>query len=117
MPSFVALRWQWIEVIHVPPHEVRKHIALGVNRLRHSLLSPIERLDDHSRVGLVPALLLNPRAGVDNLLPLAICDAVVRLVSLAQPVGILGDRVPSSVRITTGVCREVVDSALLPASS
>jgi hypothetical protein len=42
-------------------------------------------------------LLLGPRAGIDDLLPVAVLDTVIRLAPLAQPVGILGDGMPGLV--------------------
>src|SRR5262249_50112912 len=63
-------------------HEIGEHVTLGVDDLRHPILCDIELPGDQACVGLVPAPLISVCAGIDDLLPLAVLDAVVRLASL-----------------------------------
>ena len=93
----------------MPPHKVSEHVAFSVDDLRHPLFRLIELLDDKLRVRSAPMLSLSLRARVDNFQSLAVSNTIVCLIPLAQSLGVLGDRVPSSIRITAGVCREVVD--------
>ena len=70
-------------------HEIGEDVAVGVDDLHHPIFCNIELPDDQPCIDLVPTPLISVRAGVDDLLPLAVRDAVVRFASLPQPVRVL----------------------------
>src|SRR5262249_45086718 len=86
----------------VRAHEIGEPITVGVDPLHHPLIGPSTLPDGALRLGLMPALTFGRRAGVADLLSLAVPDAVVWLASLPQPVRVLGDSVPGPVRPAAG---------------
>ena len=96
-----------------PRHDV---VLPRVDEAHDHRLRPIELRSNHRVIGAVPTPPLRFRTGVDDLPPLAVCDAIVWLASLAQPAGVLGDGMAGLFPTSRRSCsRRNTRSAAVPA--